>query len=180
MGTAQAGRRPKSTQAHVLAGTFQPVRHAGYDSPIPPDHQEPVLPGTLEGEGLEEWQRMVRRLGLIGALSSVDDAAIFQYAKIWGEVEELATAKSETTAAIKILEQNIGTITKEDLLPFFQELTKLRQIEQRYLSHILARRMALRQYLVEFGMTPSARSRIKLPVGTAAQPDAKKAAYGVS
>jgi P27 family predicted phage terminase small subunit len=179
MGNANSGGAlRKSPTQHKASGTYQPVRHAGYQWVTAPDGR-PVKPGLLEGEALKEWRRMVRRLDMLKVLSVVDDAAIFQYARLWGEVEELAVAKSETTAAIKILEQNIGTITKDDLLPFFQELTKLRQIEQRYLSHILSRRMAIRQFLVEFGMTPSARGRIKLPTEKPATGDIRKAVYAV-
>jgi hypothetical protein len=45
----------------------------------------------------------------------------------------------------------------------FQEITKLRALESSYIGKIQAGRAKLRQWLVEFGMTPSSRTRVKLP-----------------
>lgn len=169
-GTAQSGGRGrKSEKQHRLAGTFRKDRHAGTKTPEPPSGV-PKAPKALEGDALVEWQRMVDRLILVGTLSAVDDAALYQYCQLFAETEALAVNRTETAASIDIVEENLRGIEKTDLVAAFQEITKLRQLESRYATQIRQGRMAIRQFLVEFGLTPSARTRIKLPATKPADP----------
>lgn len=171
-GTAQSGRRPKSAKQHKLDGTFQRCRHAGIKTPEPPAGV-PNAPKPLTGDALAEWNRMVNRLALVGTLSVVDDAALYQYACLFAEVEALSVTQAETAASIDIVEENLRGLEQSDLVAAFQEITKLRQLEARYVTQIRQGRMALRHFLVEFGMTPSARARIKLPLTKEADPFAE-------
>lgn len=159
-GTPHSGRRSKSRKAHVLAGTFRGDRHAELPS-IEPPKGRPSQPKPLEGDGLLEWHRMLDRLEVCGTLAIVDDAAVFQYARLFDETERAALDKDEAAAAVKILEENIGSMTGSDLVACFQEISKMRRLVGHYTTQIRQGRMAIRQYLVEFGMTPSARSRVK-------------------
>lgn len=113
---------------------------------------------------------MVQRLETVGSLSTVDDAAIYQYAQSFAETEDLALARLETAASIGIVEENLADLKGADLVQAFQEITKLRQLESSYIGKIQAGRSKLRQWLVEFGMTPSARTRVKLPEQPKADP----------
>lgn len=167
-----------SPAAHLVRGTFQPSRHAGHDVPESPGGV-PESPKKLSGDAAKEWDRMIGRLQAMGSLSRVDDAALYQYCRLFAETEELFVTKGETAASIDILEENIGDLHDADLVAAFQEITKLRMLEARYGVQIRQGRMSIRQYLVEFGLTPSARSRVKLPAAKA-KVDPNKAKYGVT
>jgi phage terminase small subunit len=162
-GTGNSGGRNKLTaQAHVVKGTFQASRHADHTSPEPPKGR-PDSPVALEGLAAEEWERMLTRLEVSSTLAKVDDAAVYQYCRLFAETESHAVSREECSATVKILEENIGDLKDESLVQAFQEITKMRKLELAHASATRAGRMAIRQYLVEFGMTPAARSRVKLP-----------------
>lgn len=151
-----------SPATHLLRGTFQPSRHAGHDTPEPPKGR-PEPPKPLDDEAQAEWDRMIVRLELMGVLTVVDDAVLYQHCRLFAETEAIAVSQAETAASIKIVEENLAGLKKEELVAVFQEITKLRQIEARYTTQVRQGRMAQRQYLAEFGLTLSARSRVKLP-----------------
>lgn len=162
-GTANSGgRNRKPERVHKLQGTFQKVRHAGTVTPEPPKGL-PMRPKPLEGDAAAEWDRMVGRLSSVGTLSAVDDAALYQYCCLFAETEGLAASQLETAASIDIVEENLHGLERSEIVAAFQEITKLRQLEAGYVTKIRQGRMAIRQFLVEFGMTPSARTRVKLP-----------------
>jgi P27 family predicted phage terminase small subunit len=162
-GTANSGgRNAKSAQMHVLTGTFRQDRHGDAIAPEPPKGR-PEPPVELSEVARAEWDRMVIRLEQSGTLSRVDDAAVYQYARLFAETEQLAVSRDDTSGSIRIMEDNLAGIEGGDLVPVFQEITKLRQLEKGYATSIRQGRMAIRQYLVEFGMTPAARSRVKVP-----------------
>lgn len=164
-GTANSGgRNKKSARAHRLQGTFQKVRHAGDQSPEAPNGV-PSPPKTLEGEAKAEWERMVADMVSLGTASAVDGHALYQYCQLYAETEAIAVTQLETAATIDLLEENLHgpEEERENLLQVVQEISKLRQLEARYITQIRQGRMALRSYLVEFGMTPSARTRVKVP-----------------
>jgi hypothetical protein len=77
------------------------------------------------------------------------------------EIEAYSETRSEVTAAVRILEENIGDLKGSDLVAAFQEISKLRKLEASYATHIRGGRMAMRQWLVELGLTPVARSRVQ-------------------
>ncbi|HXH05866.1 MAG TPA: P27 family phage terminase small subunit [Vicinamibacterales bacterium] len=176
-GTSNSGgHNKKSTHLHVLQGTFRPSRHGDHTTPEPPAGR-PRPPRPLVGTARAEWDRMVERLEQAGTLSLVDDAALYQYVQLFAETEELREECSElrrdqrelrrltlelrrTAGALRgrELQRAIGEIVKLQLA-----LSDLRRLRASVTTKIRQGRMALRQYLVEFGMTPSARGRVKLP-----------------
>jgi len=107
---------------------------------------------------------MIRRLTDSKTLSTVDDGALYQYCQLFAETEAIAVTQLETASTIDLLEDNLSgpKEEREDLLQVAQEITKLKQLEARYITQVRQGRMALRGYLVEFGMTPAARSRVKV------------------
>jgi hypothetical protein len=104
-----------------------------------------------------------------GTLSVVDDAALFQYACLFAETEEIAARQAHTATLVDKLEVAIdGTeerpgLAGSELTSAIQAIAKLKALESAYSGHIRAGRMALRQYLVEFGMTPASRSKVVVP-----------------
>lgn len=162
-GTANSGGRNKlGAQAHVLKGTFRSDRHGDGDAPEAPKGK-PGSPRQLEGLAAEEWDAVCADLELQGTLAKTDRMAIFQYCCLYAETEAHVETRSEVTHAVRILEENIGDLKGPELVAAFQEISKMRKLEAGYASQIRSGRMGIRQWLVEFGLTPVARSRVKLP-----------------
>lgn len=164
-GTSNSGgRNAKSAARHAVSGTFRGDRHgdgavAGAEGP----KGVPTPPKPLEGDALEEWNRTVQRLQQLGTLSTVDDAAIYQYACLFAATEATAVLQLEVAGSALVVEENIGDLKGAELVQAFQEITKLRALEARYASQIRQGRMGIRTWLVEMGLTPSARNRVKGP-----------------
>ena len=159
------GRNAKTREQLERDGTFRKDRHGDLRNPAPPIGR-PDPPKELTGEALAEWERMIARCELDGTLSKVDDAALYQYCCLFAETEAIAVTKQELADSARILQENFdrqGDVDFSDLLAAAQEITKLRQLEARYTSQIRQGRMSIKAYLVEFGKTPAARSRVKLP-----------------
>jgi len=160
------GRNAKGTGLHVLAGSFRADRHGAKKTPDAPKGK-PEPPKPLEGDARDEWDRLVVRMEQLGTLSPVHDAAMYQYCHLFAETEELKQEREESKASLRIMEENIGDIEASDRVAMFQEIGKLRHDIKGYGASIRQNRMALRQYLVEFGLTPSALSRVSSGKGPA-------------
>lgn len=166
-GQRSGGHNRKTREQLEKAGTFRKDRHGDLETPTaPPGVPQPPKP--LDGEALDEWNRMIARLTETGALSVVDDALLFQYCRLFAETEGIYVAQQETAESIRILQENFDRspgekLSFEDLLEAAREIGKLRKLEAGYITKVRQGRMALRQLLVEFGLTPAARGRVKLP-----------------
>jgi phage terminase small subunit len=164
---ASGGRNAKSPMAHVVSGTFRGDRHSGHEVPEAPKGV-PEPPKTLTGDARDEWDRMVGRLQGLGTLSVVDDAALFQYCCLFAETEARVIRQREMDDQIKRIEASFSRpeveLTGAELSACVQAVAQLANQVGSYDAKIRQDRMALRQYLVEFGMTPAARSRVKVPV----------------
>lgn len=169
---ASGGRNAKTPEQHKLEGTYQPVRHGGYQGPAAPKGT-PTAPKDLQGEARDEWDRMIVRLTACGTQSTVDDGVLYQYCQLFAETEAIAVSQIETAASIDIVEENLHGMKKDELIAAFQEITKLRALEARYTTQIRQGRMAIRQYLQEFGLTPASRGRVKVPETTPEDPFAE-------
>jgi P27 family predicted phage terminase small subunit len=159
------GANRKSRQLHVLQGTFRRARHA-VEAPEPPSGA-PEAPGTLTGEAAAEWGRMVARLTASRTLSTVDGALLFNWCQLWATCCRLQADADALTSTWyeKVSVDGAGVEHQEPRLhPVFGALKQYR--------------LALRVMLVEFGLTPLSRNRVKAS-GAAAAPtvDPKKARY---
>lgn len=143
------GRNKKSAAAHALAGTLRKDRHT-FTSPQPPSGA-PTMPADLAGEARAEWERMVARLESSKTLTLVDDAALVNYCRLHADAAKLQAAIDALSSPffLRVSVDGAGIEHSEPKVhPGFAQLRAYRQ--------------ALRQYLVEFGMTPSSRSRVKV------------------
>lgn len=160
------GRNKKSLAEHALDGTGRKDRGtSGGELPPEPPKGRPPVPIGLSGVALEEWDRMVTRLEAAQTLSIVDDAALYQYCSLYRETEETQDARDDNAGLIAALQ---AAIARKDEGVDISQIVKLRQLEMKYTTQLRQGRMALRSYLVEFGMTPSARTRVKPPPAPAA------------
>ncbi len=156
------GNARKSLDQHKLDGTYRKDRHGAIKNPEPPTGR-PEIPAELCEVAHAEWDRMMWRLEQSQSVTKVDDAVVFQYCRLYAETETVAELQSEAQASLKILEENVREIAKTDLMALFQEIGAMRKLISKCTDQLRNGRMAIRQYLVEFGLTPASRSRIKLP-----------------
>jgi P27 family predicted phage terminase small subunit len=163
-GMRTGGQNKKPAALHVLQGTWR-KRH-GRSSPEPPAGV-PEPPGALQGEVQAEWNRMIVRLTAAGTLSSVDGPLLWNYVHLWADSCRLQADANALTRTWfeKTSVDGAGVEHAEPKLhPVFAALKQYR--------------LALRVYLVEFGLTPLARNRVT-PQTAAAMPsiDPKKQRY---
>jgi len=180
-GTSSSGGRNRRSRAeHDLAGTGRKDRGTSSTPgavpeqlPDPPKGR-PKRPSGLRGLALAEWVRMIDRLELNKTLSTVDDAALYQYCCLFGETEGITDKRRSTAALVKTLltavQRLVAVAADADpqaaLVDVTAAITEIAQLEQQDVKRTTQLRqghMAIRQYLVEFGMTPAARGRVKVP-----------------
>ncbi len=158
------GTNRKSKALHIVQGTFQPSRH-GVEAPEPPQGA-PEAPGVLSGEVQAEWGRMVARLTASKTLTTVDGALLWNYCRVWADCCRLQ-ADADALASTwyeKVTVDGAGIEHREPRVhPVFAQLK--------------AYRLALRVLLVEFGMTPLSRNRVKASGAAAPAMDPKKGRY---
>ena len=113
---------------------------------------------------------MMVRLEMCGSLTKVDDATVYQYCQLYDETEKVTAQQSEARAGLAILEENLGgsrhgeeKLSAADIVQLFQQIVTLQKLISKCTDQLRQGRMAIRQYLVEFGLTPASRGRIKLP-----------------
>lgn len=136
-----AGRRPKPTALKKLEGN--PGKRPLNEREPTPRRAMPRCPHHLAGEARKEWRRVVRELYAVGLLTQVDRAALAAYCQLY----------ARWIAAEKEIESDGLTM-----------ITAKGGVMQNPAVRIAATALdGMRKYLIEFGMTPSSRSRIKLP-----------------
>lgn len=134
------GRKPKPTVLKVLEGN-PGKRPLNLNEPKP-NKKAPRLPSWLEPEAKKEWRRMTKVLEQIGVLTEVDATAFAGYCQAyarWKEAEEFLSKH--------------GTIFKTPS-GYIQQVPQV-SIAQTYLK-------IMKDFCSEFGLTPSARSRINI------------------
>ncbi|HEX5690519.1 MAG TPA: phage terminase small subunit P27 family, partial [Roseiflexaceae bacterium] len=142
------GPAPTPSSILKLRGSFRADR--SHDELIPPEG-EPDCPDWLDEEAKAAWTQLSPLLKPMGVLTKVDGNALSRYCQLWARWKkaELFIQKHGDTYPIK---DDSGKI--KCLMPFPQVA----------IAHKLA--ALLGRLEAEFGLTPSARSRITLPVGT--------------
>lgn len=140
---AQRGRKPKPTVVKILEGN-PGKRSLNTNEPVP-ERKAPSCPSWLEEEAKIEWNRMAEQMEQLGILTEIDMAAFAGYCQSyarWKEAEEF-------------LSQH-GTIVKTKS-GYWQQVPQV-SIAQTYLK-------IMNKFCEQFGLTPSARSRIVTDVG---------------
>lgn len=148
-GQRSGGHNAKTIARLKLEGTYDPSRHKDIRNPEPPIGA-PDPPRPLRGEARAEWDRMVTRLTASKTLSTVDDAVLYRYCQLHAVLEKLQrecdALKSTTVRVKKVLKhQTIVELRTHPAIIQYRQYTN-----------------TARQLLVEFGLTPAARGRVKL------------------
>jgi P27 family predicted phage terminase small subunit len=133
-----AGRKPKPTHLKLVQGTMRKSRRN--DREPKPGPGLPPCPDHLTEAAQTEWRRVAPLLAECGLLTTLDRAALAAYCQAWGrwvEAEQMIAAH--------------GTLVRSPQgYPVASPYLRIAAVAMRQMHSLLA----------EFGMTPSARSRI--------------------
>lgn len=155
------GHNAKSIEQLKAEGTYRPDRHGGLETPEPPKGR-PEAPKGLKGPARAEWDRMVDRLDQSKTLRLVDDAALYQYSQLFAETERIQADHERIRTMSSKLMREVRKLKGDELLDAVREVVKLELILSKQVTQLRQGHMSIRQYLIEFGMTPSARNRVKI------------------
>jgi P27 family predicted phage terminase small subunit len=115
--------------------------------PVAPD-EPPICPDYLDAYAQAEWFHMTDLLLQMGLLSAADEAALTVYCQTWGEWRKAVDMVSKYGAWTVKKQADGEVITKR---------TEFDRIRERTAEQ-------LRRWLLEFGLTPSSRSRVHVQI----------------
>lgn len=140
------GRKPRPTHLKLVTGN--PGRRPFNAAEPRPEAGLPAPPAELGSDAKNEWRRVARRLQALGLLTPCDRAALAAYCQAFGRWRQA--------------ERALAAMAKADpLTGALMIRTKEGNAIQNPLVGIANKAMAdMVRYAAEFGMTPSARSRI--------------------
>ncbi|MFN0055552.1 MAG: phage terminase small subunit P27 family [Planctomycetales bacterium] len=138
------GRKPKPSVIRILEGN--PGKRALNDREPTPPGGIPDCPEYLDDEAKAEWFRTAKVLSDMGLLSQADRTALAAY----------CTAYSRWVHAEEQVKK-FGSIVKSPEKGF--------PMKSPYLTVADQAMETMRKFMVEFGLTPSSRSRIRVPEG---------------
>lgn len=134
--------RPKPTALKILQGN-PGKRPLNKNEPKPERPKRiPTIPNHLRGAARYEWQRVCRELYDLGLLTTLDRAALAMYCSAYGTY---AHAQKKIDELGDIYKTPKGAVVQNPYLG----------IRNRAIDQTL-------RLMVEFGMTPSARSRMSI------------------
>lgn len=151
------GRRPKPTAVKRLTGN--PGGRALNSAEPRPDPSRPYVPRWLSEGAKEEWGRVAGRLHDAGLLTYVDQATLAAYCEAYARWRKAEQALQEEGAKL-ILETDKG-------YRYPNPLIGVAQTAMRDMLRVAA----------EFGMTPSARSRVRVPQDGEEEPSLAEILY---
>lgn len=134
------GRKPLPTNLKILQGTARADRITG-DEPMP-DPAVPECPEHLNEAARAEWDRLAPQLCELRVLSDLDAAALGAYCQTFAR---WADAERHVQEGGAVIQTPNGCLQVNPWLSVCHE--SLRQ---------------MRAYLVELGLTPSARTRLQV------------------
>jgi len=136
------GRKPKPTNLKLIEGMRKD--RINYEEPLP-SIGVPKCPPSLVGEAKREWKRLSSELADLGLLTKLDRAALAAYCAAWE----------------KFIDSN-KQLKKEGMVTFIETKGGKYPTISPYLSIMTKAAEQMRRFLIEFGMTPSSRSRIRI------------------
>lgn len=145
------GPLPKPTEVLKLRGSWR--ANLNRDEPKPPI-EPPAKPEWLSEEAGQAWDQIVPRLLEMKVLARIDANALARYCEMWVEWRQALAFVRKNGTTFPIRDGN-------------GKIKCLGQFPQVALVHKLS--LALSRLEQEFGMTPSARSRIN--VALSGEPD---------
>ncbi len=141
------GRKPIPTNLKILAGN--PGKRPLNDKEPKPKVELPQCPAHLTGEARREWKRIGERLLKHRLVTELDAPALAGYCTAWAIYVAASTKLRKSGGLALTLKAPSGYPMVSPHLAIVNQALK-----------------QMRAFLVEFGMTPSSRSRVQ-----AAEPD---------
>jgi P27 family predicted phage terminase small subunit len=138
------GRKPKPTAVKELEGN--PGKRALNKREPKPVSSIPSCPNHLSGIARQEWGRLTKELYKLGVLSKIDRTALTICCQAY---EDYVTACHELKEQGAVLISDKGGMYQNPWV----------SIKKRSMDQIM-------RFYVEFGMTPSSRSRVKVDMPT--------------
>ena len=145
---AAPGPKPKSTAAKKMGGNpgKRPLNADEPVMPVPPKAPKP--PAYLNTAGKKEWKRVAPILLQAGILTTGDLSALEAYCIQYGALVEAQKALKKNGGIMETSKDEKGKVLTLGVHPMFD-------VQQKAL-------VQMRQFMSEFGLTPSSRSRIKV------------------
>jgi phage terminase small subunit len=119
----------------------------------------------------QAWDAVVDALEAMDCLHTVDGLALYQYAALYGETEGIRAQQDRYRATVDTLESALDGLTGSDLGQAVQQIAGLAKLDSKCTDQLRAGRTAIRLFLLEFGLTPASRNRIRLPEDAPADAD---------
>lgn len=137
------GAKPTPTNIKLLTGN--PGKRALNKAEPRPKPVIPTPPPHMCGDAKTEWKRVCGELSALGLLSNLDRAALAAYSQAYGRwvKAERALAKMQNDADGLIIQTRSGNMIQNPLVG----------VANKAMADMM-------KYALEFGMTPSARTRI--------------------
>jgi P27 family predicted phage terminase small subunit len=143
------GRKPKPTHLRVIEGN--PGKRAiNRNEARPPVSAGLAAPAHIGPDGKREWRRVARQLEVLGLLASIDRGALAAYCAaygLWADAQRRLAAYNASEKGKKagayLIETPGGAIIQHPLVGIVNQARK-----------------DVVKFAAEFGMTPSARSRV--------------------
>jgi P27 family predicted phage terminase small subunit len=139
----QRGPKPLPANVHMLRGNPSKLSSDRLRDSVAPEVEIPNAPKHLQGEALKEWKRIGVELEKLGLVSKIDRAALSMYCTAWGRHVEAENKIRE------LGEDGLVGVTPNG----FQVQSAWVNISNKAMEQCM-------KYLSEFGMSPSARSRV--------------------
>ena len=133
------GRKPKPSALKMFEGN--PGKRALNQNEPKPAVQTPDCPVHLDDEAQAEWNRITPELSTLGLIARIDRAALAAYCQAWSRWVKAEEMLKSTGPVIK--SKTTGAIYQNPYLAVANRAMK-----------------QMRDFLTEFGMTPSSRSRV--------------------
>jgi P27 family predicted phage terminase small subunit len=153
------GPQPTPTKLKILRGN--PGKRKTNTREPEPTAKAPAMPAWICGEARAEWGRVVPELTRLGLLSVVDRGTLTAYCLAWAEL----------VSATKLINEQ-GRVVEEPILDRTYEPTGY--IRKKLHPAVKLQRDAfarVKQFLGEFGLSPSSRARLQMPTDGPAQDD---------
>lgn len=143
---ATRGPKPKPTQLKVVSGTARPDRENKAEPKV--KVSIPSVPSHLSAEAKAEWRRVCKEMHQAGILSELDRGGLAAYCQAYGRWVQAEQALARMADRDKV---NYGLMIKT---------TSGNAIQNPLVGSANKAMADMVKYAAEFGMTPSARSRI--------------------
>jgi len=149
----------KPTVLHVLNGNPSKIKDLGKNEPKPAPIA-PKCPAFLSSDAKKEWKRIAPQLEKLGLLSQIDMTALAGYCESWAQWKEAVEFLHEFGTTYTLWERNDDGSIKMDV----HGAPVMRYVQQFPQVSVANKALAnIRAFCSEFGLTPSARSRIIVP-----------------